>query len=98
MSPEPLAQFGVPRAIAGLVLAAGVLLRVRGVDLFVVAYIFWLGTWGVFSIFGPLYQFLVPFGGQRILPDQVRGGVALSSELALFAAAIALRRDAVRSI
>lgn len=94
LSPDPLSQLDVPRAVAALVLAAGVFLRVRRIDVLAAPYILWLGTWGLFAIFGPLYQFLVPFGGQSILPDQVRAGVAVSSELALFAAAIALlRRD-----
>ncbi len=94
LSPDPLSELDVPRAVAALVLAAGVFLRVRRIDVLAAPYILWLGTWGLFAIFGPLYQFLVPFGGQSILPDQVRAGVAVSSELALFAAAIALlRRD-----
>jgi len=93
MSPLPLASLDIPRATAAVLLAAGVLFRVRGIDLLAAAYILWLGTWGLFSILGPLYQFLVPFAGQRIIPDQVRAGVALSSELSLFAAVALLRRD-----
>jgi hypothetical protein len=92
MSPVPFAEFDIPRSIGAVLLAFGVLLRARAVDVLAVAYVVWLGIWGLLSIIGLLYQFLVPFGGQRILPDQVRIGVALSSELALFAAAMALLR------
>jgi hypothetical protein len=92
MSPVPFAEFDVPRVVAAVFLAFGVLLRVRVADVLAVAYIVWLGIWGFLAILGPLYQFLVPFGGQGILPDQVRAGVALSSELALFAAGVALLR------
>lgn len=94
MSPVTLSILDIPRAIAALVLALGLLARSRVIDLLAVAYIVWFGIWGVIAILGPIYQFVVPdSAGMTIVPDTVRSGVALASEVALVAAAIAIRRD-----
>jgi hypothetical protein len=93
MSPMPFAILDVPRAVVAVLLAFGVLLRSRLVDLLAVAYMVWFGAWGVIAILGPIYQFVVPdSAGMRIIPDSVRSEVALASEMALIGAAIALRR------
>lgn len=97
MSPVPFSQFDIPRAICAVALGAAVALRVPSAAVLATAYVSWFAVWGLAAVIGPLYQFLGPFGEQRILPDQVRLGVALSSELALVAAGIALlRHDAHR--
>ena len=93
MAPVTLSILDIPRAVVAVVLAFGVLLRSRLVDLLAVAYIVWFGTWGVIAILGPIYQFVVPDpAGMRIIPDSVRSEVALASEVALIGGAIALRR------
>jgi hypothetical protein len=99
MTPVPLSSLDIPRGGAALLLAVGVLQRSRVLDLLALAYMVWFGMWGIVAIVGPLYQFLVPDGaGMTIIPDTVRSGVALASELALVVAGIALRRAAAPSV
>jgi hypothetical protein len=95
MLPVTFSIFDIPRALVAVLLALGVFLRSRLADLIAVAYIVWFGIWGVIAILAPIYQFVVPdSAGMRIIPDSVRSGVALASEVALIAAAVALSGNA----